>query len=123
MDEVSMIAGAAIGILIVGWMGWITYRIETTSSSADDVFERFDGLEEALSQSLGYLMEKVKGIEEIKEFIPSFSINQSPLQPLIEHILGNLGSGGSNAASDLGRDESGQFTPNKGEITDGETEI
>ena len=103
------------------WFGWITYRIEQIGGEASEVHGRFDSIEDALAQSLGFLIEKVKQIEDIKDFVPNIIQNQSPLQPLLDHILCSVASDGSNAPSDFGRDESGQFTA-KEMITDGETE-
>jgi len=103
------------------WFGWITYRIEQIGGEASEVHGRFDSIEDALAQSLGFLIEKVKQIEDIKDFVPNIIQNQSPLQPLLDHILRSVASDGSNAPSDFGRDESGQFTA-KEMITDGEKE-
>jgi len=103
------------------WFGWITYRIEQIGGEASEVHGRFDSIEDALAQSLGFLIEKVKQIEDIKDFVPNIIQNQSPLQPLLDHILRQVATGDSNAPSDFGRDESGQFTA-KEMITDGEKE-
>lgn len=121
MDEVSMAVGAVVGIVIFCWFAWITYRLEHIGDSASEANERFEVMEDALARSLGFVMEQVKEIGAIKEYLPQFSIQQSPLQPLIDMFLGNL-TQDSNAPTDLGRDESGQFTTEKGEITDGTKE-
>ena len=121
MDEVSMAIGAVVGIVIFCWFAWITYRLEQIGDSADEANERFQLMEDALAKSLGYVMEQVKEIGAIKEYLPQFTINQNPLQGLMDAFLGNL-TQDSNAPTDLSRDESGQFSTEKGEITDGAQE-
>jgi len=121
MDDgvLLILVGLIVGLCL--WFGWITYRIEQIGGEASEVHGRFDSIEDALAQSLGFLIEKVKQIEDIKDFVPNIIQNQSPLQPLLDHILRSVATGDSNAPSDFGRDESGQFTA-KEMITDGETE-
>ena len=58
------------------WFGWITYRIEQIGGEASEVHGRFDSIEDALAQSLGFLIEKVKQIEDIKDFVPNIIQNQ-----------------------------------------------
>jgi len=111
MDEVSMGVGAFVGIIIFAWFAWISFRLEHIGSSADDVNDRFDVLEEALAQSLGFVVESIKKIEDIKEWAPNLTVNQNPLQPLIESILGNIGGAPSKPSSpeDSARDSDGTF--------------
>ena len=118
MDEVTLALYVTMGAALLAWIGWITYRIETISESAGSADERMSTLEDALGSALGFIMEQVKGIGEIKDYLPQFTINQNPLQPIIEAIIGNYTS---NAPSPPPRDESGQFSTEL--IEDGKTEI
>jgi len=110
MDDVGLATTVVVVAAIVAWCAYITLRLETlkeTGEGAEELLERFDAMESLLEQALGFIAEKVKGIEDIKEYIPSFSINQNPLQSIIDAVVGNWQD--SNAAPPAARDESGQF--------------
>jgi len=117
MDEASMAIGAFAGILIFAWFAWITYRLENIGDSASEANERFEIMEDALAKSLGYVMEQVKEIGAIKEYLPQFTINQNPLQGLMDAFLGNL-THDSNAPTEPAdnRGKDGQF------ISEGQTD-
>lgn len=116
-----MAVGAVVGIVVFCWFAWITYRLEHIGDSASEANERFELMEDALAKSLGYVMEQVKEIGAIKEYLPQFTINQNPLQGLMDAFLGNL-TQDSNAPTEpaSSRGENGQFIA-EGKI-DGEKE-
>lgn len=109
MDEVTLALYVTLGAAILAWIGWITYRIETISESAGSADERMSTLEDALGSALGFIMEQVKGIGEIKDYLPQFTIQTNPLQGIFDAVLKNWGMPGSNAPSPPSRDENGQF--------------
>ena len=120
MDDIGLATTIVIFSAILAWCAYITLRLEglkETSEGADELLERFDAMESLLEQALGFIAEKVKGIEDIKEYIPSFSINQNPLQSVIDALVGQWQA--TNAAPPPERDTSGKFA---GEITSGEEE-
>jgi len=120
MDDIGLATMIVCISAIVAWCAYITLRLEglkETSQNADDLLDRLESMESLLEQALGFIAEKVKGIEEIKDYIPSFSINQNPLQGIIDAIVGSWQD--SNAAPPPERDASGKYA---GEITSGQEE-
>lgn len=78
---------------------------------------RLDELEQSIAMVLKVILDKMTQIEELKEFIPAFTINQNPLQGLFDAIAGNIQS---NIRERHGRDDAGRFA-SLGDAQDGET--
>ena len=85
-----------------------------------DSEEKFLELENNIANVLGIMLEKMTEISNLKEFIPEFSINQNPLQPIFEAIARNMGSRLKEDTHP--RDSAGQWAE-LGDAHNGEKEI
>ena len=78
---------------------------------------RLDDLEQSIAMVLKVILDKMTQIEELKEFIPAFTINQNPLQGLFDAIAKNIQT---NIRERHSRDDAGRFA-SLGDAQDGET--
>ena len=128
MDDATLGALVFFGTLVLAWCGWITYRIENMGGVADDVSERFDTIEDGIEKALngmqtlaGFLSSKFEDLDSLKEYLPQFHINESPLKPLMDIIMQNF-SESSNAPNKPGPDRAPDGTFTQELISDGEKE-
>jgi predicted RNase H-like HicB family nuclease len=98
----------ALVLIEIGLISGLIYLIISKNIEIEDVHDRFDEMQEALTVVAAVL-------ERLPELVPQFSIQQNPFQSLIDAFASKLGARmDSNPELSL-RDEEGRFT-------DGETE-
>ena len=85
----------AAALALLGWL----YREKL---DLEDIHERFD----ELSNSLNVVAEV---LTRLPELVPSFSINQSPLQPLIDLLTSRMKEQWGSNPEGLLRDAEGRF--------------
>ena len=117
MGEYGLYVEIAILVQIMALAGLIWFLIENQKRTE----ERMNDLEQGVATVLQIVLEKITDIAEIKDYIPQFSINQNPLQPLIEAFAQNMWGEGTLSASELPRTAEGRFDATESQTQTPET--
>lgn len=104
MEPLIIVAGLLFTVL-GAWLAWATYQFSDIRAAADETAEtaaEIAGQVEAVSAILARL----------PELMPQFAINQNPLQPLIEHLMGRWTAEANQSLSTGShpRDAEGRYT-------------
>jgi len=85
---------------LIGFYLYMNYKIDNIELGEED--------REEFEQILGYIAGKLQEIVKIKDYMPEFTINQNPFQPIIDKVLENW-MGPNNIRTDDNRGDDGRY--------------
>ena len=102
MEQFDLILFSAFLVFFSGWLMYLTARIHSSLAHLEDSDDAIDEIRESVEVV-------VQILNRLPELMPSFGIQQSPLQPLMEAFAQRFVGAEPIKAVDAGRGPDGQF--------------
>ena len=108
MDDLTVLLFMGSLVFFTAWLSWLTNRLRNVLDSVDtsgaDIEEIRDGVE---------LVAQI--LHKLPDLMPSFNMNTSPLQPLVEAFAQNIMGQQPLRTHDVPRDSDGRYIATKTE--------
>jgi hypothetical protein len=85
---------------LIAFYLYMNYKIDNIDLGAED--------REEFEQILGYIATQLEEIVKIKDYMPEFTINQNPFQPIIDRVIENW-MGPNDIRTDQARGDDGRY--------------
>jgi predicted translin family RNA/ssDNA-binding protein len=102
MEQFEIVLFSVALVFFSGWFMYLTNRLRGALLSLEDSDDAIDEIRESVEVVAQIL-------QRLPEMMPSFGINQSPLQPLIEAFASKFMGAEPIKAVEAGRGPDGQF--------------